>query len=399
MKQNYIVLKKSVRPDNDPFGGVALPGMSPFNEAVEVGSIGLNIGQEELNDSDIPMVVNDPSIMMIAPSMPMHLIEPMERDNLAAPATDSIPWGIQAVKSSTSRFNGSGVTVAVLDTGIDRNHAAFAGVNIVEKDFTGTGNGDTNGHGTHCAGTIFGREVAGVRIGVAPGVTRVLIGKVLAPGRGDSPSIASAIQWAVDNGANIISMSLGIDFPGAVRQMENQGMPTEMAVSRALQGYRLNVALFEGIAQMIGAMSGFGKHCVLIAAAGNESKTNINPAFKIAVAPPAVSRGFISVAALGESPRGWTIAPFSNTGAGLCGPGVGITSAKPGGGFATMSGTSMATPHVAGVAALHAQALQQAGALSQSMLSASIAGNATKVGLAPGFNPFDVGMGMVQAPQ
>ena len=86
-----------------------------------------------------------------------------------------------------STWTGEGVTVAVLDTGIDSKHPAFAGVDIVEKDFTGTGNGDRQGHGTHCAGTIFGRDVDGKRIGVARGVKRALIGKVLGDeGGGDS---------------------------------------------------------------------------------------------------------------------------------------------------------------------------------------------------------------------
>ena len=75
----------------------------------------------------------------------------------------------------------------------------------------------------------------------------------------------------------------------------------------------------------------------------------MNPNFEIAVSPPAVAEGIISVAALGQGPQGFTVAPFSNTGAMLSGPGVDIISAKPGGGLKSMSGTSMATPHVAGV--------------------------------------------------
>lgn len=399
MKQNYVILKQTLRPDSDPFGNHGIPGMHGFGEAAELGPHGFSIGEEELSDSDIPKIVNEPDTLMIAPSLPIHLIEPLDVDANSNPSANSVEWGIKAVRAHTSSFTWAGVTIAVLDTGIDKAHPAFAGIDIIEKDFTGTGNGDTHGHGTHCAGTIIGRDVAGTRIGIARGVSKALIGKVLAPGKGDSLSIVSAIQWALDNGANVISMSLGIDFPGAVKQMENQGMPTQLAVSRALQGYRLNVALFEGLAQSVGAMSGFGKHCVLIAAAGNESQRAINANFKIAVAPPAVSRGFISVAALGETPGGWKIAPFSNTGAGLCGPGMKVISAKPGGGFAEMSGTSMATPHVAGVAALYAQSLQWAGAFNHYMLSTAISGGTTKIGLAAGFDPFDVGTGMIQAPQ
>ena len=111
--------------------------------------------------------------------------------------------------------------MAVLDTGIDAAHAAFAGVSIVERDFTGEGNGDQHGHGTHCAGTIFGRDVQNTRIGVAPGVTKAFIGKVLGTNGGASDEIVNAIQWAVDQGAHVISMSLGMDFPGFVDFLVN----------------------------------------------------------------------------------------------------------------------------------------------------------------------------------
>jgi len=95
-----------------------------------------------------------------------------------------------------SSFSGQGVKIAVLDTGIERNHPAFAGITILEKDFSGDGDGDRNGHGTHCAGTIFGRDVGGVRIGVAKGVDQVLIGKALRDaGGGTSQMIFDAMSW------------------------------------------------------------------------------------------------------------------------------------------------------------------------------------------------------------
>ena len=137
-----------------------------------------------------------------------------------------------AVKADVSPFDGSDVVVAILDTGIAKNHPAFAGVTIIEEDFTGEGNGDTHGHGTHCAGTVFGRDVDGTRIGVAPGVKKALIGKVLGDEGGGSDAIVRAINWALEEGANVISMSLGIDFPGFVDALvTRQGLPIDLATT------------------------------------------------------------------------------------------------------------------------------------------------------------------------
>jgi subtilisin family serine protease len=129
---------------------------------------------------------------------------------------------------------------------------------------------------------------------------------------------------------------------------------------------------------------------LIVAAAGNESRRDVNPDFEIAVSPPAVSDGIVSVAALGQSPGGFVVARFSNTGANVSGPGVAVTSAKLGGGLVDMNGTSMATPHIAGVTALWAQKLKAQGALSGFRMMASLVGNAVQDGLQAGFDPADV---------
>ena len=178
------------------------------------------IETESLTPNDVRDLSRDPRVVGIAPTMPTKLIMPFD----AAAEAQAIGWGISAVRADVSAFAGTGVVVSVLDTGIDATHPLFQGVNIQQEDFTGGGNGDRDGHGTHCAGTIFGRDVNGVRIGVARGVTTALIGKVLGDnGGGSSEMIFRAIQWAVEEGAHVISMSLGFDFPGLVAKMQNRG--------------------------------------------------------------------------------------------------------------------------------------------------------------------------------
>ncbi len=392
MKEKHVILRSLGGATRDLFRGSSAT-------ALETAAAGLSVEVEEIDRNKISALTRNQDVLAVAPVVPMKLIEPVEV-SVAAPASPAaIAWGIQAVGADSSPFDGAGVIAAVLDTGIDAGHPAFSGVDIVQKDFTGEGDGDKNGHGTHCAGTVFGRTTDGTRIGVAPGLTKALIGKVLGESGGSSESIVSAIQWAVDNGANVVSMSLGIDFPGLVERLVRQGFPPALATSRALEGYRLNVQLFERLASLVQARGAFSEATVIVAAAGNESRRDADPNFEIAVSPPAVSDGIISVAALGQSPQGLTVASFSNTGANVSGPGVGIVSAKVGGGLRTLSGTSMATPHVAGLTVLWAQKIKSIGPLNALQLTSRLIGFATIDALKPGFDPFDVGAGLAKAPQ
>ncbi len=339
----------------------------------------------------------DPRVRAIAESMPMKLIEPTATNDAAEPAAAEATWGVQAVRATDSPFTGNGITVAVLDTGIDPNHVAFQGVELVRQNFTEEGDDDGHGHGTHCAGTIFGRDVGNLRIGVARGVQRALIGKVLGEGGGSSATIARAIQWAVNEGAHIISMSLGIDFPGFVDDLVNVfGLDINPATSIALEQYRANINLFTALADAVQAQGAFGQGTVIVAASGNESN---RPDFEIAVSPPAAGTGVIAVGALQQGVAGLSIANFSNNQVDVSGPGVDVISARRGGGLVSMDGTSMATPHAAGVAALWAQKLREAtgGVESQTLIAQLVARGDTST-LAPGFEEDDIGTGIVQAP-
>jgi subtilisin family serine protease len=392
-EQTYIILRSSspITPEAGSLGSRS--GPLGFDGGPQI----VTLDQAELTPAERADLRRDPRTRALARPMPLALIAPVGPGADAAPTANSVTWGVQAVGATASSFNGDGITVALLDTGIDPNHAAFAGVELVRRNFTTEGSDDTNGHGTHCAGTLFGRDVEGMRIGVASGARRALVGKVLGAGGGSSATLAQAIQWAVDAGASVISMSLGIDFPGFVDLLVNEeGLEIAPATSIALEQYRANINLFNALVGAIDALGQFGNGAIVVAASGNESN---RPAFEIAAGPPAAGTGVIAVGALQEGANGLSVASFSNTQVDVAGPGVGVISARPGGGLRSLDGTSMATPHVAGVAALWAQRqLAMTGRIEGATLMAQLVASGVRVPLDPATAEDDVGTGIAQAP-
>jgi len=245
-----------------------------------------------------------------------------------------ITWGLQATRVNTSRRSGAGIRIAVLDTGFDMNHPDFAGRTKIGASFvSGQSVQDGNGHGTHCIGTASGPRVSPVnpRYGIAY-QSSIFAGKVLSnAGSGTDATILAGINWAVANGCPVISMSLG---RGA-----QVGEPFPMSYETAAR-----IALQRG--------------CLIIAAAGNDSNRS-SGVFR-AVSHPASCPSIMAVGAIDSAFR---IANFSNRAINLnggrvdiVGPGVNVRSTWPmPTRYRTISGTSMATPHVAGIAALYAQ--------------------------------------------
>jgi subtilisin family serine protease len=393
--QKYVILRAPAPPIRES-GSLFSKSANGDSEPPARGPI---VETQELSERDAEGLSRDRGVSAAAPVVEMVLHQPRTVDAADTPDERDVTWGLRAVGGDASPYDGRGVTVAVLDTGIDRNHETFigSGVDIVEKDFTGEGNGDWNGHGTHCAGTIFGQSAA-PRIGVAPGITRALVGKVLDQnGFGTTESIVAGVQWALTEGAHVISMSLGIDFSRMVERLRASGMPSQAATSMGLEAYRTNLVLFSKLGSFVHGRDSHFQPTVLVAATGNESE---RPSFTIAAGPPAAGENVLAVGALGRTAAGLAIASFSNSRARVSAPGVAVLSARRGGGLGVMSGTSMATPHVAGVAALWADALtRKFGRFDAMSLMGKIVGSTVTKPLAPGFSSVDGGLGIVQAPQ
>ena len=215
---------------------------------------------------------------------------------------------------------GKGVTVAVLDTGMSA-HPDLPTPVETRSFISGQSIADGNGHGTHCSGTAVGRN----GIGVAPDAD-LIIGKVLSNGgSGGSDGIAQGIRWAAEKGADVISLSLG--GGGAYE-------PTRQAIKAALD-----------------------MGCVVVAAAGNAGYNG-----RDTIGYPGKFLESICIGAISESGR---IANFSSGGRriDIATPGQNIISCSHrGGGYTSMSGTSMSTPFAAGLCALIVEQQRKEGA-------------------------------------
>lgn len=401
MPTRYLILRGNV--DLDESVDPAQPSAWRRGQG---GPSELAVFFDDGHEFDVGRLRADPKNYAVADAeMQLSLISPVasavsDTTTLKMAGTLRFPAGLLAVNAHTCPFSGQGVTVAVLDTGIDATHPAFKGKQFAMRDFTGEGATaqdvtDNNGHGTHCAGTICGGVVGDVRVGVAPGVTKLCVGKVLGANGGSLEMLVKGMFWAVvDEKASVVSMSLGYDLPGnAKRLTEKFGMDVALATQQAM---RQQSDIMKAIATLRAFLESQSNNVVFVAATGNESH---RPKFVLDASLPAAE--LFSVGAVGLSgkvPNKWEVAPFSNGRAQIVAPGVDVVSAAVGGGWATMSGTSMATPHVAGVAALWVEKLRGAGALNvPDTVRSQLKSSAVRRPLVD-TDVNDIGVGMVQAP-
>jgi serine protease len=270
-----------------------------------------------------------------------------EPDLSAADPDTSRQWGLlrlDRVELAKRRLDGTGVTVAVVDTGVDAKHPELAPVVLPGFDaFDPAGDGriDPNGHGTHVAGVIASvRNASGVE-GLAPGVKILPVRVLDATGYGEESDVARGVLWAVANGAQVINLSLGSDEPNSV---------LAAAVAEARKA---------GVA--------------VIASAGNDGAAGSEASY------PAADPGTYAVAATDAADR---VAYFSTRGSyvDIAAPGVLVLSTWRSGTTRYESGTSMAAPYVSASVAvvMHARKLDAVAAADLLVATASDTGVAGK---------------------
>ncbi|MEU5943358.1 S8 family serine peptidase [Micromonospora sp. NPDC047548] len=287
---------------------------------------------------------------------------------VTASLKESVPQ-IGAPEAWAAGYDGHGVKVAVLDTGIDASHPDLVDQIDGKVSFVpGEDTSDVNGHGTHVASTIVGTGAAsgGSYKGVAPGAD-LIVGKVLSnDGFGQDSWVLAGMQWAAESGADVVSMSLSDPT------LSDGTDPMAVAVDTLSAQYGT----------------------LFVIASGNAGPQSIGT--------PSSAASALTVGAVDKQDK---LAPFSSTGPlvrsgalkpDITAPGVAITAARSQqmtsgtGLYRSISGTSMATPHVSGAAAILAQRHPDwSGAqLKEALMSSA-------KGLAAGYTAYQVGTGRV----
>lgn len=345
-----------------------VPGLEVQAELESIGGTAATLGHQEAASAWESLTAPSARSFSTAPALAGG-IEAIHLDGKVQATLDGSVGYIDAPEAWADGYTGEGVTVAVLDTGYDDTHPDLQGrVLDTSKSFVPGEEvaADSNGHGTHVASTIAGTGAAsgGTHRGVADGAD-LLVGKVLdASGWGQDSWIIEAMEWAGQN-APIVSMSLGSPAPS--------------------DGKDLMAESLDRIAEETGAL--------FVVAAGNAG------AAETIGAPGSAAEAF-TVGSV-DDPSGalsWFTSqgPLSRSGAlkpDVTGPGNDVSAARSAdsagdGAYISMSGTSMATPHVAGAAALLLGANPD---YTTEQLKAALASTAVDVG----YTPYQGGSGVI----
>jgi subtilisin family serine protease len=335
--------------------------------------------------SQLKELAQNEDIISITANRQVHLLD---QDMGAAVGSGSgYTYGLEkinlpALRAKAPTLTGQGVRVGILDTGIDATHPDLKDRVMTFKDFVGnqTTPYDDNSHGTHVAGTISGGNASGTTIGVAPGV-KLIIGKVFSgSGSAGMDELLKAMQWIADPDGNPATN----DYPQIVSNSWGGGDPSpgqdpmDDPFCKAIAGW-----VKVGILPVFAAgNSGPGSGSVNVPGACPQSMT------------------------VGATDKNDQIASFSSRGPAkwksvsvvkptISAPGVHVISSVPGGGYKAFDGTSMATPHAAGLAALVIQAVPN---ITVENIQKLIVAGATHLGTADDSDPNNTyGAGRIDA--
>ena len=310
-------IASAVADDTDGMTAGRIPAMRYYpNLGVALGTVDRDGLSALRADDSVDRVVGAPPLSLIHPSNP-----------IAAELTSDFTWGIKALgvrELWEEGHTGKGVIVGHLDTGLDGDHEALKDSIFAFTEFDRVGTKisppkayDSGNHGTHTAATIAGRPVGGKYVGVAPGAK--LASAIVIEGGNVPARVLGGMNWAIGNGVKILSMSLGFqgwltDFLPLTRIIRARGILPVFAIGNEYAGH-------------------------------SRSPGNYWQALSVGACNEQLAVSDFSSSQLFKRKKDPTVPD-------LVAPGEGIISAMPGGGYQSMNGTSMATPHIAGLAAL-----------------------------------------------
>jgi len=369
-------------------------------------AVGVDFGRARAASVRVPngnvliALQSNPSVLSVIPNRPVFAFQngKGKPGSGGGGSTQVVPAGIDRVGRPTLTSNGSGVGVAVLDTGVDLSHPDLAGTVNAANAFGAASCQDDEGHGTHVAGIIAALDNTADVIGVAPQATIYCVKVLDNAGSGSDATIMSGLEWVLDNHASVapaikvVNMSLG-------RSGSVDDNPAMHDLITALAGAGITVVVAAGNDATMDVGSQIpAAYPEVMAVASTTALAGTNQCRHLSAPIAADTASYFTtdgtgviVSAPGEERENVSRACFISS--------VGILSTRLGGGTTRMSGTSMAAPHVAGIVARYYQAGFQANDIRQYLQL-----DAERVGSAPLDSPtsqysYDgVREGVAQAP-